>query len=81
MSDDLVCNVCREQFKSQKKLSQHSWATHSDENLPVVEKAHYSVNAFEKTHGYFVSERKMQTEIAAEKQQRMMEHLNSVHLS
>ena len=40
-----------------------------------------SVHAFEKTHGYFVSERKMQTEIAAEKQQRMMEHLNSVHLS
>ena len=34
MSDDLVCNVCGKQFKSQKKLSQHSWATHSDENLP-----------------------------------------------
>ena len=34
MSDDLVCNVCGKQFKSQKKLSDHSWATHSDENLP-----------------------------------------------
>ena len=34
MSGDLVCNVCRKQFKFQKKLSEHSWATHSDENLP-----------------------------------------------
>ena len=52
-----------------------------DESDEVVERAHYGVHYFEKTHGYFVSERKMQTEIAAEKQQRMMEHLNSVHLS
>ena len=44
-----------------------------DESGEVVEKAHYGVHDFEKTHGYFVSERKMQTEIAAEKQQRMME--------
>ena len=60
-----------------------SGKTFHDESDEVVEKVHYSVHvhAFEKTHGYFVSERKMQTEIAAEKQQRMMEHLNSVHLS
>ena len=58
-----------------------SGKTFHDESDEVVEKAHYGVHAFEKTHGYFVSERKMQTEIAAEKQQRMMEHLNSVHLS
>ena len=44
-----------------------------DESDEVVERAHYGVHYFEKTHGYFVSERKMQTEIAAEKQQRMME--------
>ena len=46
----------------------------------VVEQAHYRVNAFEKSHGYLVSDRKMQTPNAAEKQQRMMEHLNSHHL-
>ena len=34
MSGNLVCNVCGKQYKSQKKLSDHSWATHSDENLP-----------------------------------------------
>ena len=58
-----------------------SGKTFHDESDEVVERAHYGVHYFEKTHGYFVSERKMQTEIAAEKQQRMMEHLNSVHLS
>ena len=34
MSGDLICYVFEKQIKSQKKLSVHSWATHSDENLP-----------------------------------------------
>ena len=54
--------------------------TFHNESDEVVEQAHYRVNAFEKSHGYLVSDRKMQTPSAAEKQQKMMEHLNSVHL-
>ena len=55
--------------------------TFHNESDEVVEQAHYRVNAFERIHGYLVSDRKMQTPNAAEKQQRMMEHLNSHHLS
>ena len=54
--------------------------TFHNESDEVVEQAHYRVNAFEKSHGYLVSDRKMQTPNAAAKQQKMMEHLNSVHL-
>ena len=54
--------------------------TFHNESDEVVEQAHYRVNAFERIHGYLVSDRKMQTPNAAEKQQRMMEHLNSHHL-
>ena len=54
--------------------------TFHNESDEVVEQAHYRVNAFERSHGYLVSDRKMQTPNAAEKQQRMMEHLNSHHL-
>ena len=54
--------------------------TFHNESGEVVEQAHYRVNAFEKSHGYLVSDRKMQTPNAAEKQQKRMEHLNSVHL-
>ena len=54
--------------------------TFHNESDEVVEQAHYRVNAFKKSHGYLVSDRKMQTPSAAEKQQKMMEHLNSVHL-
>ena len=54
--------------------------TFHNESDEVVEQAHFRVNAFEKSHGYLVSDRKMQTPNAAAKQQKMMEHLNSVHL-
>ena len=54
--------------------------TFHNESDEVVEQAHFRVNAFEKSHGYLVSDRKMQTPNAAEKQQKRMEHLNSAHL-
>ena len=84
---DFVCNVCGKQFKSKKTLTQHNRDVHIELDVPcssssdeVVEQAHYRVNAFERIHGYLGSDRKMQTPNAAEKQQRMMEHLNSHHL-
>ena len=51
-----------------------------DESDEVVEQAHFRVQHFERTHGYETSDRKMMTTNAGEKQQRMMEHLNSYHL-
>ena len=41
--------------------------TFHNESDEVVEQAHFRVNAFEKSHGYLVSDRKMQTPNAAEK--------------
>ena len=51
-----------------------------DESDEPVELAHFRVNAFEHRHGYHISDRKMMTPTAAERQQNMMVHLNSYHL-
>ena len=51
-----------------------------DESDEPVELAHFRVNAFEHRHGYHISDRKMMTPTAAERQQNMMVHLNSDHL-
>ena len=52
---------------------------HGESDEPV-ELAHYRTLKFEERHGYLTSERKMKTKRAGEKQQDMMEHLNSYHL-
>ena len=91
---DFVANwkILEEQFDIGCTLKIHIIRTHMldaiketgktfhDETDEVVEMAHYRVYDFEKTHGYLVSVRKMQTEIAAVKQRLLLEHLNSVHL-
>ena len=51
-----------------------------DESDEPVEQAHFRVKAFENLHGYHTSDRKMTTQNAGRRQQRMMEHLNSYHL-
>ena len=51
-----------------------------DESDEPVEQAHFRVKAFENLHGYHTSDRKMTTQNAGRRQQRMMEHLNSHHL-
>ena len=52
---------------------------HGESDEPV-ELAHYRTLKFEERHGYLTSDRKMKTKRAGEKQQDMMEHLNSYHL-
>ena len=96
MTGNFVCNMCGKQFKSHKMLTQHNRDVHIEGDFPCtlcdktfrtkmhlanhVFMAHYRVYDFEKTHGYLVSVRKMQTDIAAVKQRLLLEHLNSVHL-
>ena len=91
---DFVANwkILEEQFDIGCTLKIHIIGTHMldaiketgktfhDETDEVVEMAHYRVYDFEKTHGYLVSVRKMQTDIAAVKGRLLLEHLNSVHL-
>ena len=52
-----------------------------DENDKPVEQAHFKVKAFEHRHGCHISDRKMMTPTAAERQQDMMVHLDSFEIN
>ena len=79
-SDDIQCTYETTSVSNLNKHKKCDQCTFHYETDDVVEMAHYRVYDFEKTHGYLVSVRKMQTEIAAVKQRLLLEHLNSVHL-
>ena len=67
-----ACSSCDFKTGTKYKLERHNaikqtGETFHNESDEVVEQAHYRVNAFERIHGYPVSDRMMQTPNAAEK--------------
>ena len=84
---DFVCNVCGKQFKSKTTLTQHNRDVHIELDVPCSScdktfrtKKHLADHKLSKHTEKESLQCDVKSDDTAEKQQRMMEHLNSHHL-